>query len=79
MDKKETHEMMSGSSYMKFGLMMAISFLIMYGVMFLNVAEFGHVYLSLNRFYMTLLMVAPMALVMMAMMGGMYKNKKLNL
>lgn len=78
MDKNETPEMMSGS-YLKFGLMMAISFLIMYGVMFLNVAEFDHVYLSLNRFYMTLLMVAPMALVMMAMMGGMYKNKKLNL
>lgn len=64
--------------YWKFALMLAISFVIMYGVMFLNVAEFDHIYLSLNRFYMTLLMVAPMAVVMMGFMSGMYKNKKLN-
>jgi len=85
MEKSETksnqanpNEMMAGS-YLKFALTMAISFVIMYGVMFLNVAEVDHIYLSLNRFYMTLLMVAPMAVVMMLMMGGMYKNKRANL
>lgn len=64
--------------YEKFALMMAISFVIMYAVMFLNVSELDHIYLSLNRFYMTLLMVAPMAVVMMGLMRGMYPNKKVN-
>lgn len=77
MEKNENNEMMAGS-YGKFGLMMAISFFIMYGTMFLNVSEFSHIYLSVNRLYMSLLMVSPMAVVMMGLMGGMYKNKKLN-
>ncbi len=59
--------------------MMAVSFVIMYAVMFLNVSEFNHIYLSLTRLYMTLLMVAPMSLVMMGLMRGMYPNKKANL
>ncbi|MEP6703466.1 MAG: DUF305 domain-containing protein [Acidobacteriota bacterium] len=66
-------------TYGKFALMMAISFVIMYAVMFMNVSEFDHIYLSLNRFYMTLLMVAPMSLVMMGLMRGMYPNRKANL
>jgi hypothetical protein len=79
-DKKENgnHEMKSGG-YLKFALMMTASFIIMYGVMYLNVARFEHVYLSLTRFYMTLLMIAPMAVLMLVFMGGMYKNKKLNI
>jgi len=57
---------------------MIISFVIMYAVMFLNVFSFDHIYLSTTRTYMTLLMVAPMAVVMMLMMPKMYPNKKLN-
>lgn len=58
--------------------MLLISFVIMYSVMFLNVAQADHIYLSTNRFYLALLMVAPMAVVMVALMGKMYPNKKLN-
>lgn len=76
-DQDKKQEMETGS-YMKFAAMLAISFVIMYSVMFLNVAEFDHIYLSVTRVYMTILMVAPMAIVMLLMMGGMYKNKKLN-
>lgn len=65
--------------YLKFALMMAISFVIMYGVMFLNVAAWDHVMLSYTRTYMSLLMIAPMAIVMMGFMWGMYENKKLNI
>ena len=65
-------------NYKKFSLMMVISFIIMYGVMFLNVDEANHIYLSTTRTYMALLMVAPMAVVMMLMMDKMYPNKKLN-
>jgi uncharacterized protein (DUF305 family) len=58
--------------------MMIISFIIMYAVMFLNVDRLAHYHTSINRIYMALLMVAPMAVVMMAMMGKMYPNKKTN-
>jgi FtsH-binding integral membrane protein len=58
--------------------MMLISFIMMYGVIFLNVNEANHIYLSTARTYMVLLMASPMAVVMMLMMGKMYPNKKLN-
>ncbi len=63
---------------MKFLSMLGVSFVIMYGVMYLNADKFDHVYLNLNRLYMALLMVAPMALVMLGFMSSMYKDKKLN-
>lgn len=66
------------NKYLKFALMMATSFVIMYAVMFLNAASIDHVMLSTMRTYMTLLMIAPMAIVMLFYMWGMYKNKKLN-
>lgn len=47
--------------------------------MFLNVDDAGHIYLSTTRFYMSVLMVAPMAVLMLLMMGHMYPNKKLNI
>ncbi|MBN1923985.1 MAG: DUF305 domain-containing protein [Nanoarchaeota archaeon] len=50
----------------------------MYIVMFLNVADISHVYFSLTRVYMTLLMVSPMAITMMLVMEKMYEDKKLN-
>lgn len=61
-----------------FGLSL-VSFVIMYAVMFLNVDALSHVYLSMNRVYMALLMVAPMQIMMVAFMGSMYRNKKTNL
>jgi uncharacterized protein (DUF305 family) len=64
--------------YKKFIIMLSISFVIMYAVMFLNVDRFDHVYLSASRFYMTLLMVTPMAIVMLLMMKKMYPNKAYN-
>lgn len=69
---------MVDKSYQKFILMLGASFLIMYTVMFLNVASTDHIYLSIAQLYMTLLMVSPMALLMLAFMPGMYKNRRLN-
>ncbi|CAN5386060.1 DUF305 domain-containing protein [soil metagenome] len=78
MENKENMQKMQGMSYKKFSLMMLISFIIMYGVMFLNVDEANHVYISTTRTYMAVLMVSPMAILMMLMMGKMYPHKKLN-
>ena len=69
---------MKSNNYLKFALMMVVSFIIMYAVMFANVAEFDHVMLSTMRTYMTILMIAPMAISMILFMWGMYKNKTLN-
>ena len=66
------------SSYTKFASMMGVSIIIMYAVMFLNADTFDHVMLSNTRTYMTILMVAPMAISMMLFMWKMYKNKVLN-
>jgi len=69
---------MKEMSYKRFSLMMAISFFIMYFVMFLNMDKLDHYHTSATRIYMALLMVSPMAVVMMLMMRNMYPNKKMN-
>jgi uncharacterized protein (DUF305 family) len=58
--------------------MMIISFVIMYVVMFLNMDSVDHYHTSTTRIYMAILMIAPMAIVMMTMMGKMYPNKRTN-
>ena len=69
---------MNKRNYIKFILMLFVSFCIMYAVMFLNVDSIDHIYLSLTRMYMSLMMVTPMAVLMMFLMGKMYTNRKLN-
>ena len=69
---------MKSNNYLKFGLMMIVSFIIMYAVMFANVDSVDHIMLSSMRTYMAILMIAPMAVSMMLFMWGMYENKKLN-
>ena len=64
--------------YKKFILMLSLSFVIMYAVMFLNIDDLSHIYLSLTRLYMSLLMVSPMAILMILLMPKMYPDKKLN-
>ena len=64
--------------YPKFLLMLGISFIIMYLVMFLNMAEASHFQLNVNRAYMAILMVAPMAVIMLLLMGHMYPDKGRN-
>lgn len=78
MEKNTGMHNMHSMSYGKFLLTMAVSFLIMYGIMFINVDDSDHIYLSITRTYMALLMVLAMAPVMMGFMGKMYPNKKLN-
>ena len=66
------------SNYVKFAVMLATSFVIMYLVMFLNADVLDHVMLSHTRSYMTILMIAPMAFTMLLFMWDMYENKKVN-
>jgi hypothetical protein len=64
--------------YSRFFLMLAISLVAMYPVMYLNTFEWDHVYFSLTRLYMALLMLATMAIIMMSFMWSMYPNKQRN-
>ncbi|MFD1095584.1 DUF305 domain-containing protein [Salegentibacter chungangensis] len=68
-----------GGNYGKFFLMLLLSFIAMYITMYLNTYEFDHVYFSLTRFYMTCLGISAMAVIMLSLMLGMYRNKKKNL
>lgn len=67
-----------GMSYPRFGAMIATSMVFMYIVMYLNTFELGHVRWSETRFFMTLLMGATMAVIMLGFMLGMYRNRKAN-
>ncbi|SDH82436.1 protein of unknown function [Chryseobacterium taeanense] len=64
--------------YKKFSLTILLSSIIMYVIMFLNMDKIEDYYTSITRIYMTLLMVAPMAIIMILMMRKMYTNKRIN-
>lgn len=66
------------NNYLKFALMMVCSFVFMYAAMFFNVNELDHIYISESRTFMAFYMVAPMAVIMLLFMLGMYTNKKIN-
>ena len=69
---------MKSNSYNGLAVSLTLSFFLMYAVMFLNVDDVDHIYLSLTRTYMTLLMVAPMAILMLLVMPSMYPQKRKN-
>lgn len=64
--------------YFKFVGMVAVSTVVMFMLMYLNVYQTDHIYFSLTRLYMALIMGSAMAITMLLMMWKMYKNKKAN-
>lgn len=66
-------------SYLRFAAMIAVSTVVMYGLMYLNTYEIDHVFFSQTRMWMALLMGAVMAAIMLAFMLSMYKDRRLNL
>lgn len=75
---EKSNQMKNGNNYLKFYLMLACSFIAMYITMYLNTYSIDHVYFSLTRFYMTCLGISTMAVIMLAFMLNMYKNKMKN-
>lgn len=65
--------------YGLFFAMIGTSTVVMLGLMYLNTYQFSHVRFSETRTYMALYMGAAMAIIMLAFMLGMYKNKKANM
>ena len=66
-------------AYVRFGLMILTSTVVMFVLMYLNTYAWEHVFFSETRTYMAILMGATMAVIMLAYMLGMYANKALNI
>jgi hypothetical protein len=65
--------------YLRFGLMIATSTIVMFVLTYTNAFSADHVRFSEERLYMALLMGAAMALIMLAFMWGMmYRNRTVN-
>jgi uncharacterized protein (DUF305 family) len=65
-------------TYLRFGLMIAVSTAVMFGLMYLNVYRADHVFFSEMRTYMAFIMGAAMAVVMLGFMRGMYPSMAAN-
>ena len=70
---------MKKGMYTKFLITLVLSFIAMYIAMYMNTYEWDHVWFSLTRFYMAILGICAMAVIMLTMMMGMYKNRKKNI
>lgn len=66
-------------SYVRFGLMILTSTVVMFVLMYLNTYAWEHVFFSETRTYMAIMMGAIMAVIMLAYMQGMYENTALNI
>ena len=66
-------------SYARFGAMIATSTIVMFGLMYLNTYALDHVFYSQTRTWTAVYMGAVMAVIMLAFMWGMYKDRRANL
>ena len=67
------------SQYGKFAAMIGTSMVVMYGLMYLNSYELSHVRWSETRVYMTFIMGAAMAVIMLSFMRSMFKSSRANM
>ena len=65
--------------YVHLAIMIALSFISMYILMYAMVNRFANVYSNLNQFYMAGLMTAPIVVIELALMGSRYKHKNGNI
>lgn len=73
------HRGMNRHPYAMFAINMVLSLVVMYFVMFSMIDGWGDFRNNFNMLYMALTMVAPMGIIMLATMGHMYGNKRLNI
>jgi hypothetical protein len=68
----------SSHNYRRLAVELAIDFALMYFVMYAMIATLAHLRLNLNNVYMTLMMVAPMGIVMLVSMRSMFPSRRAN-
>jgi len=66
------------SHYRKLALTLSINAVLMFFITYAMIDTVDHFYVNINRVYMSLMMVAPMAMMMLFVMRGMYQNARLN-
>ncbi len=71
MKHSQTHGM-----WTKLGLMAALSFVAMYGLMYVMVDTIDNVYPNFNQFYMAAVMTAAMVIIEVMVMSSMYHGHK---
>lgn len=80
--KHEVHQhstKMSAAIYKKLAIMIVMSFIAMYILMYAMVDKLANVVPNINQFYMAALMTMPMLVIELVVMGNMYMKKKLNI
>ena len=77
-DEHSEHGHMMHGSYARFGAMIAASTAIMFVLMYALVFRFDHVRFSDTRVFAAFYMGAAMAIIMLAFMLGMFRNRRLN-
>lgn len=79
MQQDQSHKMESGKMmYKKFALMLVLSFIAMYILMYAMVDKISNVVPNVNQFYMAGLMTMPMLILELVIMGSMYMKKRLH-
>lgn len=66
-------------SYRRFGIMILVSTVVMFGLMYLNTYSTDHIFFSQTRAWMAVVMGATMSVLMLGFMWGMYDNKAANI
>ncbi|MDP3257479.1 DUF305 domain-containing protein [Bosea sp. (in: a-proteobacteria)] len=74
----EEHSQMQRSSYLRLGVELILDFIVMYLVMYTMIATLAHFRFNLNNVYMTLMMVAPMTVIMLVSMRSMFPSPRVN-
>jgi uncharacterized protein (DUF305 family) len=73
------HKEQPSSHYRGLLIMAVLSFTAMYALMYAMVDRIGNVLMNLNQAYMAGLMAAPMVLIELIIMRGMYRSAKANI
>lgn len=66
-------------AYRKLAIEIAVDGIIMFLVMYMMIDTLRHFHFNINTLYMTLMMVAPMVIIMIVAMRSMYPSKRLNI
>lgn len=67
-----------GSGYGRLFIALGLSLIVMFPLTMAFINVWGDFYLNLSNFYMAVMMVAPMGLIMLFVMRGMFPNRRLN-
>ncbi|WP_276133080.1 DUF305 domain-containing protein [Polluticoccus soli] len=77
--EKHTSSLAHQTHYPKLALMVVLSFIAMYVLMYAMVDRLDNVLPNINQFYMAGLMTSAMVLIEIVIMSMMYHNRKLNI